>query len=55
MKGKKKKKKRWADQSVYHLHHKYNGSRFDNNSRAKFAFHRFIWNKHECHSFTYVI
>jgi hypothetical protein len=29
-------------------HHKLHGTWFDNNSHAKFVFHRFIWNKHEC-------
>jgi hypothetical protein len=33
-------------------HHKLHGSWFGNNSHAKFAFHRFVWNRHECHSFT---
>ncbi len=33
-------------------HHKLNGSRFDNNSHAKSNFHRFVWNKHGCHSST---
>ncbi len=31
-------------------HHELHGSWFGNNSYAKFAFHRFIWNKHKCHS-----
>jgi len=32
------------------LHHKLHGSQFDNNNHVKFSFHRFIWNKHGCHS-----
>ncbi len=37
------------------IHHKFNGSKFGNNSRAKFAFHRFVWNRHEWHSSICVI
>jgi hypothetical protein len=36
-------------------HHKFHGSQFDNNSHVKFAFHRFIWNRHKCHSSTSTI
>ncbi len=35
--------------------HKFHGSRFNNNNHAKFAFHKFVWNKHECHSSTYTL
>jgi hypothetical protein len=38
-----------------YLHHKLHGSRFDNNSCAKFPFHRFEWNIHKCHSSTYIV
>ncbi len=31
-------------------HHKFHESWFDNNNHAKFAFHRFVWNRHKCHS-----
>ncbi len=31
-------------------HHKLHGSRLGNNFHAKFVFHRFIWNRHGCHS-----
>jgi hypothetical protein len=40
---------------VANVINKFNGSQFGNNSCAKFAFHRFVWNKHECHSSTCVI
>jgi hypothetical protein len=36
-------------------HHKLNGSQFGNNSRVNIFFHRFMWNKHGCHSFTCVV
>jgi len=32
-------------------HHKLHGSWFNNNSCAKFSFHKFVWNRHKCHSF----
>jgi hypothetical protein len=35
--------------------HKLHGSQFDNNSHANFAFHRFIWNRHECHLPTCIV
>jgi hypothetical protein len=37
------------------IYHKFNGSRFGNNRHVKFAFHRFVWNGHGCHSFIYVV
>ncbi len=37
------------------IHHKLHGSWFDNNSSDKFAFQRFIWNRHECHSFICIV
>jgi len=36
-------------------HHKLHGSRFGNNSHAKFVFHRFVWNRHGCHSSTCIV
>jgi hypothetical protein len=36
-------------------HHKFHESQFGNNSRAKFAFHRFVWNRYECHSSTCIV
>jgi hypothetical protein len=36
-------------------HHKLHGSRFDKNSRAKFVFHRFVWNRHISHSSTCIV
>jgi len=38
-----------------HYRHKLNGSLFGNNDHAEFAFHRFVLNKHGCHSFACVI
>jgi len=37
------------------LDHKHNGSQLGINSHAKSIFHKFVWNGHRCHSFTYVI
>jgi len=37
------------------MHHKFHGSWFDNNSYTKFIFHKFIWNKHGCYSFTCIV
>jgi hypothetical protein len=37
------------------IHHKLHGSQFDNNMSKKFSFHRFIWNRHRCHSFTCIV
>jgi len=45
--------RRW--EKKWFLHHKLHGSQFDNNSRAKFAFHRFVWNRHGCRSSTCII
>ncbi len=36
-------------------HHKLHGSRYGNNNCAKFVFHRFVWNRHKCHSFIYIV
>jgi hypothetical protein len=32
------------------LHHKIHRSWFGNNNCAKSTFHRFVWNRHKCHS-----
>jgi hypothetical protein len=46
----------WNKVLLYsHCHHKFHGSRFGNNSRVKFAFHRFIWNRHGCHSSSCIV
>jgi len=37
------------------LHCKLHGSRFGNNYHAKCTFHRFIWNRHKCHSCTCIV
>jgi hypothetical protein len=37
------------------LHHKLQRSRFGNNNHAKFTFHRFVWNRHKCHSSTCIV
>jgi hypothetical protein len=39
----------------FSFHHKLNGSQFGNNNHVKFDFHRFVWNKHGCHSSTCVV
>jgi hypothetical protein len=37
------------------MHHKLHGPQFTNISHVKFAFHRFVWNRHGCHSSTYIL
>jgi hypothetical protein len=36
-------------------HHKLHGSWFGNNNNAKYIFHRFVWNRHGCHSSTCIV
>jgi hypothetical protein len=36
-------------------YHKFHGSQFDNNSNVKSTFHRFVWNKHGCHSYICIV
>ncbi len=33
----------------------FNASQFDNNNYTKIIFHKFIWNKHGCYSFTCIV
>jgi hypothetical protein len=40
---------------IFLLHCKLYGSQINNNGRVKFVFHRFIWNKHRCHSSTCIL
>jgi hypothetical protein len=37
------------------LHHKFHVSQYNNNSHVKFSFHRFIRNRHGCHSSTFIV
>jgi hypothetical protein len=39
----------------YSPYHKLHESQFNNNSHAKFAFHKFVWNRNGCHSCTFII
>jgi hypothetical protein len=44
----------WSYGTTHYHHHKFHGSQFGNNNHVKSIFHKFVWNRHECHSFIYI-